>query len=244
MRTIEVEAKTVDLAIEKGLQMLGLTQDDVEINILQKESMLKKAKIEMTTFENFDERAQYLERKKEEESAPKKIKVEITSHMEKKQENRELNEEEQQVAEKVNEFLTKIFDLIEAKGTIVNKILQNDLYFIITGENMGQVIGFHGDSLDALQSLANAFVKNNIPTYRKKIFLDVENYRAKRQDSLENMAKSMAEKVLNMKRSLKLEPMTSFERRIIHTCLQNIEHISTHSEGEEPNRYLVIDYVK
>ena len=63
MRTIEVEAKTVDLAIEKGLQMLGLTADDVEVNVVQKESMLKKAKIEMTTFENFDERAQYLERK-------------------------------------------------------------------------------------------------------------------------------------------------------------------------------------
>lgn len=244
MRTIEVEAKTVDLAIEKGLQMLGLTADDVEVNVVQKESMLKKAKIEMTTFENFDERAQYLERKKEEENKPKRVKVEITNHMEKKQENRELNEEEQQVAEKVNEFLTNIFNLIGATGNIENKILQNDLYFIITGDNMGQVIGFHGDSLDALQNLANAYVKNNISGYRKKIFLDVENYRAKRQEALEHMAKSMAEKVLNMKRSLKLEPMTSFERRIIHTCLQNIEHISTHSEGEDPNRFLVIDYVQ
>ena len=128
---------------------------------------------------------------------------------------------------------------------ISEDIMEEDLVMAITYlnniyiEDIGDVLIF----LSAL-NLCNAYVKNNISSYRKKIFLDVENYRSKRQETLEHMAKSMAEKVLNMKRSLKLEPMTSLERRIIHTCLQNIEHISTHSEGEDPNRFLVIDYVQ
>ena len=80
--------------------------------------------------------------------------------------------------------------------------------------------------------------------YRKRVFVDIENYRSKRTDSLTALAKRMATKVVQVKKSLKLEPMSSFERRIIHTALQGISNITTHSEGEEPNRCLVIDYVE
>ena len=118
------------------------------------------------------------------------------------------------------------------------------MYFIIEGKELGVLIGHHGDTLNATQTLVNAIVKNEFEEYRKRVFVDIENYRSKRTDSLTALAKRMATKVVQVKKSLKLEPMSSFERRIIHTALQGISNITTHSEGEEPNRCLVIDYVE
>jgi len=106
------------------------------------------------------------------------------------------------------------------------------------------LIGYHGETLEAVQYLVNTIVKNQVPTYHKKIYIDVENYRRKRQETVEQIAERVAKKVLTTKRSIKLEPMNSFERKSIHFALSNIEHIATHSEGNEPNRCLVIDYVE
>ena len=94
-----------------------------------------------------------------------------------------------------------------------------------------------------MQYIVNTIVRENVKEYRKKIYIDVENYRRKRQDTVEQIAEKMAKKVLTTKRSIKLEPMNSYERKVIHNALTGIEHIGTHSEGVEPNRYLVIDYI-
>ena len=122
-------------------------------------------------------------------------------------------------------------------------IKNGDIVFRVNGESINNLIGYHGETLEAVQYIVNTIVKERVPNYRKKVYLDVENYRRKRQETVEALAEKMAKKVLTTKKSIKLEPMNSFERKSIHFALSNIEHIGTHSEGTEPNRYLVIDYV-
>ena len=113
----------------------------------------------------------------------------------------------------------------------------------ITGEGAGALIGHHGDTLDSLQYLANLAANKRVngvkPSY-VKITVDAENYRAKREETLRALARRMADKVLKQKRSVMLEPMNPYERRIIHSEIQNIEGVSTNSIGSENNRKIVI----
>ena len=113
----------------------------------------------------------------------------------------------------------------------------------ITGEGAGVLIGHHGDTLDSLQYLANLAANKRVngvkPDY-VKITVDAENYRAKREETLRTLARRMADKVLKQKRSVMLEPMNPYERRIIHSEIQNIEGVSTNSIGSENNRKIVI----
>ena len=113
----------------------------------------------------------------------------------------------------------------------------------ITGEGAGVLIGHHGDTLDSLQYLANLAANKRVngvkPSY-VKIAVDAENYRAKREATLRDLARKMADKVLKQKRSVMLEPMNPYERRIIHSEIQNIEGVSTNSIGSENNRKIVI----
>ena len=113
----------------------------------------------------------------------------------------------------------------------------------ITGEGAGALIGHHGDTLDSIQYLANLAANKRVngvkPDY-VKITVDAENYRAKRENTLRELARRMADKVLKQKRSVMLEPMNPYERRIIHSEIQNIEGVSTNSIGSENNRKIVI----
>ena len=113
----------------------------------------------------------------------------------------------------------------------------------INGDGAGVLIGHHGDTLDSIQYLANLAANKKVngikPAY-VKIAVDVENYRAKREEKLRDLARKMADKVLKQKRSVMLEPMNPYERRIIHSEIQNIEGVSTNSIGSENNRKIVI----
>lgn len=113
----------------------------------------------------------------------------------------------------------------------------------LTGDGMGAVIGRRGETLDAIQHLAN-YVVNKGSEKRCHISVDAESYRAKREESLVHLAEKMAAKVIKYKRSMALEPMNSYERHVIHTALQNYEGVSTNSIGTEPNRRVVVSYEK
>ena len=113
----------------------------------------------------------------------------------------------------------------------------------VDGEGAGILIGHHGDTLDSLQYLANLSANRKIEGEKReyvKVTIDIEGYRAKREETLRTLARRMAEKVLRNKRSVMLEPMNPYERRIIHSEIQNIEGVSTNSIGSENNRKIVI----
>ena len=239
MRNIKVSAKSVDQAIEKGLQMLGLGREDVEVDVLQEGSMLRKAEIEMYTFASSEEREDYLKSKASKKEQVKLVKTTDEEAIPDTQEGVDYT----QIEEISKDFLNGLFATMDMDVEVKRFIKNGDLCFRILGDNVTKLIGFHGETLEAIQYILNVLVKNKVKGFRRKIFLDIEDYRKRRQDTLEEIAQKMAKKVLTQKKSIKLEPMNAFERKTIHYCLQNIEHIGTHSEGTEPNRCLVIDYV-
>lgn len=156
----------------------------------------------------------------------------------------ELSKETQQViAEKGKEFLEKMFAQM---GLIVmiEKMFTNDkITFQVHGEDLGILIGKHGQTLDAIQYLTNLVAHKEVSGHCY-IVVDVENYRARREETLINLAKRLAAKVKRNRQKVSLEPMNAFERKIIHTALYDDTHIVTESAGDEPFRHIVISYKK
>ena len=143
--------------------------------------------------------------------------------------------------ESVKEFLKSVFQAMDLTVEIVVKVNEEDklIEVDLKGEDMGILIGKRGQTLDSLQYLTNLAVNKNSENYYK-VKVDTEDYRKRRKDTLENLAKNIAYKVKRTKRSVALEPMNPFERRVIHSALQNDRFVTTHSEGEEPYRHVVV----
>lgn len=138
-------------------------------------------------------------------------------------------------------FLNKVFDAMDLKVDIqldYNE-LENQMNVNLSGGEMGILIGKRGATLDSLQYLLSLVINKNTESY-VKVKLDTENYRERRKETLENLAKNLAHKVKRIHRPVYLEPMNPYERRIIHSALQKDKYVETHSEGEEPYRKVVI----
>lgn len=146
------------------------------------------------------------------------------------------------INDKVNTFLQDVFKAMDLNVEIVIKESEeeeNVLDIELKGDDMGVLIGKRGQTLDSLQYLTNLAINKNSDTY-VKVKLDTENYRKRRKDTLENLAKNIAYKVKRTKKAVSLEPMNPFERRVIHSALQKDRYVTTHSEGEEPYRHVVV----
>ncbi|MFV0465800.1 MAG: RNA-binding cell elongation regulator Jag/EloR [Lachnospiraceae bacterium] len=142
-------------------------------------------------------------------------------------------------------LLSDIFDAMKMDVEILMKINEEDREIDIEfkGKEMGVLIGKRGQTLDSLQFLINLAVHKNFENYYK-IKMDTEEYRKRRKETLENLAKNIAFKVKRTKRQVALEPMNPFERRVIHSALQNDKYVTTHSEGEDPYRHVVVTLKK
>lgn len=142
-------------------------------------------------------------------------------------------------------FLEKLFNAmnIDSKIDIVYSEENGSIDIDISGEDMGILIGKRGQTLDSLQYLTSLVVNKESNSYLK-VKLDTENYRERRKETLENLARNISYKVKRTKRSVSLEPMNPYERRVIHSALQNDKFVETHSEGEEPFRRVVVTLKK
>ena len=145
------------------------------------------------------------------------------------------------VEENVIEFLSSVFHAMKMEVEVVVSVNEEEhsIDVDLKGEDMGILIGKRGQTLDSLQYLTNLSVNKNSDDYYK-VKIDTENYRERRKETLENLAKNIAYKVTRTRRPVSLEPMNPFERRIIHSALQNNKYVTTHSEGEEPYRHVVV----
>lgn len=145
------------------------------------------------------------------------------------------------VADKAKDFLKEVFDamnmvvVVDVKYDEENRNIDIDL----SGDEMGVLIGKRGQTLDSLQYLVSLVVNKDVEEYIR-VKVDTENYRKRRKETLESLAKNIAYKVKRTKRPVSLEPMNPYERRIIHSALQNDKYVTTHSEGEEPFRRVVV----
>lgn len=143
------------------------------------------------------------------------------------------------------EFLAEVFEAMKMIVTVnINYDKEQGAMDIdLSGDEMGVLIGKRGQTLDSLQYLVSLVVNKEAESY-VRVKVDTENYRKRRKDTLENLAKNIAYKVKRTKRAVSLEPMNPYERRIIHSALQNDKYVTTHSEGEEPFRHVVVTLKK
>ncbi len=143
------------------------------------------------------------------------------------------------------EFLSNIMKTMDlnVEFEVKKDEVDNAIEINMIGDNMGILIGKRGQTLDSLQYLTSLVLNKNSEDYIK-VKLDTENYRQRRKETLENLAKNIAFKVKRTKRPVTLEPMNPFERRVIHYALQNDSYVTTHSEGDEPYRHIVVTLKK
>ena len=145
------------------------------------------------------------------------------------------------VVDHIRNFLSQVFDAMGLEVEILIKSSdEENVYDVeLKGNEMGVLIGKRGQTLDSLQYLTNLAINKHSETYTR-VKLDTEDYRKRRKETLENLARNIAYKVKRTKKAVSLEPMNPFERRVIHSALQNDRYVSTHSEGDEPYRHVVI----
>lgn len=149
------------------------------------------------------------------------------------------------VEDEVREFLTSVFNAMKMQVEIEIKKNEDERFLDVElkGDDMGVLIGKRGQTLDSLQYLTSLAINKHSDVYYK-VKIDTEDYRKRRRDTLENLARNIAYKVKRTKRPVSLEPMNPFERRVIHSALQNDRYVTTHSEGEEPYRHVVVTLKK
>ncbi len=142
-------------------------------------------------------------------------------------------------------FLNDVFEAMKLKVVVTVKYDETErtMDIDLSGDEMGVLIGKRGQTLDSLQYLVSLVVNKDAENYIR-VKVDTENYRQRRKDTLENLAKNISYKVKRTKRAVSLEPMNPYERSIIHSALQNDKYVSTHSEGEEPFRRVVVTLKK
>lgn len=156
-----------------------------------------------------------------------------------------VKEEEKTIDIKAKDFLSDIFKSMNLAVVIDVKYddIENTLDVDLSGDEMGVLIGKRGQTLDSLQYLVSLVVNKDVEDYIR-VKIDTENYRQRRKETLENLAKNISYKVKRTRRPVSLEPMNPYERRIIHSALQNDRYVTTHSEGDEPYRKVVVTLKK
>ena len=250
---ITVTAETLDDAINNAMIELQTTSDNIEYEVIQEGTTgflgigAKPYKIE--AFRKDDKQEQY---KKETKDKKEKLVENENGVYEFKSEskrsnnsfsNEKMERNADEAIKKAKEFLNPIFKEFNTEINIESEVRtdENLIVLNLTGEKMGVIIGKHGQTLDAIQHLVNIVVNNNEKN-RVKIRIDSEKYRDKRYKTLESLAKSVANNVRKSHKSYALEPMPSYERKIIHSILQKERNIETESMGIDNNRHVVVKY--
>lgn len=241
---VTVSAKTVEEAVKLGAEKLGKTVDEVTYEVVEEG---KKGFLGMFSSETT------VKVMTKDES----VKAYTTLSLDEETPVREVSQiDADTVEEKVLDFLNNLIGDMGAMAVAkVSKIEENlsesgtiekDIHISVEGKNLGMLIGRHGDVLDSLQYLCNIvvgrFPKNADRKEYVRVILDIENYRAKRQDTLKSLARRVAGKVLESGRNYTLEPMSAYERRIIHSEVQTIDGVHTYSIGADSDRRVVVAY--
>lgn len=269
---ITVSAKTLDDAITEALVQLGVTSDRLDyivvekgsegfLGIGRKQAVIKARRkreekpVEETVEESKVETPVKKEVKPEKKTEKKPAKEHSHTKKNVREEKPEVKSEpkkevelakvEPQTIETCEKFIYDVMNAMDMDDVKVTSVVDEEgaLSINMEGSNMGILIGKRGQTLDSLQYLTNR-VANKMQDGYVRVKLDTEDYRRRRKETLENLAKNIASKVKRTRKTVSLEPMNPYERRIIHSALQSDPAVSTHSEGEEPYRRVVVTLVR
>ena len=228
-KTVISQGKTTNEAIENGLKELNVSKNMVDVKILEEEKRSfynilapRVVKVELTVKEGAADNEDAGKKENKDEIKPKKI----NDNME------EINAG----VEDVKAFLDKFLE----KGTNYNTEINDfDIYVNIDGENLNHLIGYRGENINAIQTILSS-IANKKSTAKIRLYLDIAGYREKRVKTLEDLALKISRTVIRTRKAITLEPMSAYERKIIHTALQSNDKVKTFSKGEEPYRKVVI----
>lgn len=260
MRSVEKVGKTVNDAVTEALIELGASTEEVDIEIISKGSKgllgfgAKDAKVRVTLKApvEVEPQIEVIPEVKEDVKVTNANKV--TETVAPPKQSRAKNEEKKDsedavvvtkdelahVQELAEAFLYKLLKEMNIEAVVKSEVVNNNrLSISLEGKNMGVIIGKRGETLDAIQYIVN-IVANKGRTEYVKIMLDTENYRARREETLKKLAYKLSKKAQQSKKPIILEPMNPYDRRIIHSALQDSKIVKTHSEGKEPFRRVVI----
>ena len=259
--TIKVSDVSVEKAIQKGLRQLGLPQDQVFVEIISegKKGLFgfgqKNAEVELTPVATMVSEEVVEEVVEPVVETTEEVTVEAVETVEVPEEDFEdddFEEEEgdadyeetvdqlEEAARVTKEYLEGIAKTYGAEATVTVEARRDRMTFVFDTDKQGLLIGKHGKILNALQVLAQVSVHRFIKG-RISVQVDVGDYRARRSETLQQIAERTARKVLKTKQPVYLEPLPAYERKQIHAALSKNKRISTHSEGKEPHRYLVVE---
>ncbi|NBH82711.1 protein jag [bacterium C-53] len=239
MDFIEVTGKTVEDAITEACRKLTVTSDHLEYEVIDKGN---------TGFLGFNSKPAIIKARAkveivEDEEVFVKPEVSLYASDEKKESVKPVSKDK--LEQDVTKFLLDVFKAMKMEVNVKAVYSEKDVLMDVelSGDEMGVLIGKRGQTLDSLQYLVSLVVNKEAQNYIR-VKVDTEDYRRRRKATLENLAKNLAYKVKRTKRPVSLEPMNPYERRIIHSALQNDRYVTTHSEGEEPYRRVVITLKK
>lgn len=235
--------KTVDEALDLGLEALGLTLDAIDYEVLEegRKKLFGSVKAVVRIIpkdEAKEEKAEVKEKKVKEKPEEKIEKKTVKAKPVKKQAEKPAKVSSGEGADPIA-FIDGLLAKLGIDGTSEIVSEENGIHIEIKSEHSARVIGKHGDVLDAIQSIAGAVANIGNGEY-KKVVVDCENYRAQREQTLKDLAVKIANKAVETGRKVILEPMSPYERRIIHATLAENEEVKTASEGREPARYIVV----
>ena len=253
--SVEKTGKTVEEAKMAALAELGIREDEATVEILEEASKGffgiiggHDAKVRVTAKEkdSAGQAAASGEMPQPEIIETSRQVGELVKKQEREEHTRPIPTEEEAAVplEKAEKFLSQIFESMHLEVTIERERTENGFVLNLSGENLGILIGKHGQTLDSLQYLANLAANHGVTENRIHFILDVEHYRNRREETLCRLAVRLAEKAVRTRQRIMLEPMNRHERKIIHMALQDNRRISTYRAGDEPYRKVVIEPVR
>ena len=236
---LEATGKSVEIAIQNGLLECGMKREDVEVKVVEQGGLFKKAKVILTWGEEKSEPAEEVAV----EEQPTAVETVEETEQPAEQEEPVVEKKKRvidstRLQEKGKEFLLGLAKMIDESATVECTAGENEVSFAIKGDNLGKLIGYHGENIQALQILLSGLKTRGQGAIRT--YLDVAGYKASRNQTIVDMANRVAEQAIKIERNIHLDPMNAYERRIVHTTLQDRDDVTTESTGEGEKRHVVI----
>ena len=242
---IEATGKSVEIAIQNGLLECGMKREEVDVKVVEQGGLFKKAKVILSWGEQVESAQETVVEKTENVETTETSEVsEISAEVEQNNEQEEKTEKPKRVVDTTRlqqkgcEFLLGLARLVDENATVECEAGENQVNYSVKGEKLGKLIGYHGENIHAIQLLLSGIkLRSEGPV---RLFLDIDGYKANKNQTLIDLANKIADQAVKIERNIHLDPMSAYDRRIIHTTLQERDDVTTESTGEGERRHVVV----